>query len=276
MFVKTPINDITAALTKVEKVVLATNNAADEEYFLYHKKRFRRMAESLLKAVPIGAKILDIGSHFLHSSMLLTELGYKVFAVDVDAFWKVDFVMSRMSEFKIEGILENNLESFECVATTENEYDVVLFTEIFEHITFNPISFWKKSYKALKPNGLIYLTTPNSLALPSLIRAFRNLILLKGIGITVPEIFTAVTYGHHWKEYSRSEIRQYFKLLSNDFEVNSSFFAYHKETGNSIRTKAWNGITMIGHWTYFFSPSIESIIRVRKKDGFKVESPEYH
>jgi hypothetical protein len=27
------------------------------------------------------------------------------------------------------------------------------------------------------------------------------------------------TYGHHWKEYSAAEMRTYFSLLSDDFQV---------------------------------------------------------
>tara|TARA_A100000171_G_scaffold45430_1_gene49139 strand:+ start:9784 stop:10617 length:834 start_codon:yes stop_codon:yes gene_type:complete len=270
-------NEITNAIAKVEGEVIAANNPKDLEYFLYHEKRFERMAQSIVKSVPRGGKILDIGSHYLHSSMVLTQLGYKVFAVDVSAFWEIDFIKARMADFDIEGIPENDLESFESVAEMPNTYDVVLFTEILEHITFNPVNFWRKVYGTLRDNGLIYLSTPNSLALPSLLRSSRNLLMLRGVGIKVSDIFSHVTYGHHWKEFSRTEIKTYFGMLSDDFDVCTNFFIFHKRVaGKGVRDWLWQSLIFIGHWLYYFSPTIEAIIKVNKGKGFKIDSPGYH
>ncbi len=271
------VNEIANAIAKVKKEVVATNNPKDLEYFQYHEKRFERMAHSIVKTVPRGRKILDIGSHYLHSSMVLTQLGYKVFAVDVSAFWEIDFIKTRMTDFDIQGIPENDLESFQCVAEMPDMYDVVLFTEILEHITFNPINFWREVYKTLKNDGVIYLTTPNSLALPSLLRSSRNLVLLKGVGIKVSDIFSQVTYGHHWKEFSRTEIKEYFSMLSEDFDVRTCFFIFHKRVaGGGIRDWLWQSLIFVGRALYYFSPTIEAVIKVNKNMGFKIDPPDYH
>lgn len=269
-------NEIAIAIAKVKEVVLAANVSKDLEYFSYHEKRFERMAYSIVKTVPKGSKVLDIGSHYLHSAMLLTELGYEVFAVDVSAFWEIEFIKTRMVDFNIQGIPENDLESFKCVAEMPSMYDVVLFTEILEHITFNPVNFWTRVYETLKHNGLIYLTTPNSLALPSLLRSSRNLLLLRGVGIKVADIFGHVTYGHHWKEFSRSEIKTYFKMLSEDFEVRTYFFNYHKREVEGIRDWMWQSLMVIGSYLHYFSPDIEAIVSVNKNKGFKISAPDYY
>lgn len=269
------IEDIDRALAEVESEVLKLNNPKDIDYFRYHEKRFYRMAKSLVEQLPKGSKVLDIGSHFLHPSMILRTLGYEVHAVDVPVFFEMDFIRERRERFQIQGICESNLETFQSVNEIENEFDGILFTEILEHITFNPVSFWKQVYQVLKPEAMIYLTTPNSLALPSILRAFMNLVLLRGIGIKVSEILRYETYGHHWKEYSRSEIRNYFQAMSDDFMVRTGFFSYHQGFGNSLRDRFWFGLARIGLYTRVFAPNLESIIKVSKGQGFKMKSPEY-
>jgi 2-polyprenyl-6-hydroxyphenyl methylase/3-demethylubiquinone-9 3-methyltransferase len=40
----------------------------------------------------------------------------------------------------------------------------------------------------------------------------------------VDEILTTPTHGHHWKEYSLSELARYFRLLSPDFVVRRALY----------------------------------------------------
>lgn len=267
---------LTKALSRVKEEVVETNNSKELEYYQYHEKRFERMGRSILKKMPNGGRILDIGSHYLHSSMILTELGYEVYAVDVSEFWEISFIQKRMEKYSIEGIAENNLETFGCVDSMPGYFDGILFTEILEHITFNPIIFWNQVYKTIKKDGLIYLTTPNSFALPSLIRSFKNLISFRGIGIKVQDIFDHVTYGHHWKEYSRSEVKEYFHLLSNDFKVESRYFSFHKRTKGSFRDSIWQSLILLGSKLYFFAPTIEVFVLVNKGRGIEKSSPKYY
>jgi len=44
-------------------------------------------------------------------------------------------------------------------------FDVVVFTEILEYITFNPVAFWRRLYELLRIGGMVYITTPNALTL---------------------------------------------------------------------------------------------------------------
>ena len=269
------IEEIDQVFREVEHEVLQLNNAKDIDYYSYHEKRFYRMAKSLAAVLPRGAKVLDIGSHFLHPAMILTKMGYKVYAVDVPVFQEMDFVVDRCSRYQVEAIFESDMASFESIKERKDEFDAVLFTEILEHITFNPVLFWNRVYDAVKPTCFMYLSTPNSLALPSLIRAFFRLVTLKGIGLKVDEIHITETYGHHWKEYSRYEIKKYFQSLSDDFEVTTKYFSFHKGFGSSLRDKLWFGLARLGLYTRVFAPCLESVVKVNKQHGFKMKPPKY-
>lgn len=113
-----------------------------------------------------------------------------------------------------------NLErSRELETLADNAFDIVLFTEIIEHITFNPVDFWKQIYRVLTPGGRIVVTTPNYYSAKS--RAWGAWLFPRGMGggITVDEVLGFHTYAHHWREFSEAEMVRYFELLSPDFNV---------------------------------------------------------
>ncbi|MES3016258.1 MAG: hypothetical protein V4721_00705 [Bacteroidota bacterium] len=270
------INDeIAHALKEVEAVVKAAGNVADYQYFSFHKERYFRMARSMVSLIPKGAAILNIGSHYLHTSLLFKFLGYEVHSMDVEVFWDLNFVNERAKTFELIKIVDNDLENFSSHDGINDKYKAIMFAEILEHITFNPVSFWKKIYAITQPGGVIYISTPNSLNLYNVVRTVARIITFRGVGIPIKSIFSNVTYGHHWKEYSASEIRKYFSLLSDDFKVSTSFYHYRVADYNGVFLAMFSIISAIGNITYFLSDEIEAIVTVNKTSNWKIESPEY-
>lgn len=268
---------ISQAIAKVQKDVEQRGNLQDKQYFEYHQSRYKRLLFTIERQDLPGKRVLEIGSHYLQTSALLREFGYEVFSVDVKVFWDMDFVEERRKEFGINKVLENNLQEFESLNALGMTFDLVIFTEIMEHITFNPIRFWNQVYNHLVTNGVIYVSTPNSLALPNIIRSFYNLITLKGIGIKTKDIFSYVTYGHHWKEYSKYEIKKYFSALSDDFEIEVNYYQYSTTVGLDFRTRVWYSLKKLGALMFVFSPELEAIVTKKEgSNGFKLNSPEYY
>lgn len=262
------------ALDKVAIIVSASNNTEDINYFNFHQKRYQRMAEQL-GTFNNGASVLNIGSHYLHTTLLFQFLGFEVDSIEVTEFWEVDFVKNRAKEFKITAIVENHLETLRSLQQVENKYDLILFTEILEHITFNPIHFWKQIYRISKPEGCIYISTPNAFCLPNMVRSIVRLITLRGIGIPVNEIFANVTYGHHWKEYSGSEIKRYFHRLSDDFSVTIHKYHYRHHYANSLIGLSNKIFAAIGNLSSIFADDLEAIVHIQKTGNWKLESPNY-
>ena len=265
--------------TILEQEVLnsPTTSLKEREYFTFHQKRFLRFDRFLERLTVPEAKnfkVLEIGSHYLHTSILLASRGFQIDAMDVGEFWNLDFVKSRGERFGLNPIIENDLSRMGTFQSVENEYDLVVFTEIMEHITFNPIPFWKTIYQILKPGGMIYISTPNAFALPNYIRNLKNTLLMKSIGITVPEIFSKVTYGHHWKEYSAKEIETYFQALSSDFEIEINPYHYQSFELKSPYL-AYKVLSRIGNKTKTFAADLEVIVRLKEKSHWSIEEPEY-
>ncbi len=268
---------VETAIEEVGKLVADRGIDGDIEYFNYHKNRYRRMATTLMKHSPEGSKILEIGSHYLHSSMILKKLGYQVDGMDVSEFWSLDFVAERGDTFAISPIINDDLQQLASVGLEEESYDLILFTEILEHITFNPITFWQEIYRLLKPGGLIYVSTPNALSAQGVMRAVKNLISFKGIGNSLEMIFSQVTYGHHWKEYSYRELKRYFQMLSDEFQTSVALYSYQPFDKSTLQHFFWSVIRNIGNWTYVFSSDLEAVITLNKKSkaSWKMQSPQY-
>lgn len=266
---------IEAALYQVEEIVKTAGNAQDMEYFRFHRKRFARMASTILERATPGALILDIGSHYLHSSLLLQFLGFRVHAMDVGVFTELTLVQDRITQYQITSILEDDLTTLSAIKDKADEYDIILFTEILEHITFNPIEFWKHIYRLLKHKGFIYITTPNSLTIYNIVRTLKNLLLLKGVGINLTMIFSNVTYGHHWKEYSASEIKQYFAHLSTGFKVTIHTYRYKYFAASNFRGQLRNLFYNLGNLFPFFSDELEAVVELDKSKPWTAISPKY-
>lgn len=267
--------EVKNALEKVYTIVLEKGDTSDIAYFNYHRARYFRMAISLKNANPTkGLSVLNMGSHYLHVSLLFEFLGYKVDSMDVSEFWQIDFIKSRAELFQVTPIIDDNFQTLESMKGIANKYDIILFTEILEHITFNPIIFWQKIYGIVKTDGLIYISTPNSMSLSNIVKSITRIITFRGIGIPVNEIFNNVTYGHHWKEYSSSEIKRYFNKLSDDFEVTTKTYFY-----KSIKMVGLNsGLTAILNYIgnkIGLCDDIEAIVKVKKSGSWKLTSPKY-
>ena len=97
---------------------------------------------------------------------------------------------------------------------------------------------------------------------------------LKSIGITVDDIFSKVTYGHHWKEYSAKEIKKYFKTLSPDFEVEVNPYNY-KDYDLKPPYLMFKFLSKLGNMTKIFADDLEVIVSLKDKNKWGIEEPEY-
>ncbi len=267
--------EIVKALAQVAEIVKADGDENDINYFEFHKDRYLKMAKTLYKgesATP--SLVLNMGSHYLHATLLFKFLGYEVHSMDVSEFWNLEFVKRRAEKYALPKIVDDNFETLKSIAGATDEYDIVLFTEILEHITFNPIQFWHKIYHRLKSNGLIYISTPNSMCLLNMVRSIVRILTFRGIGIPVNEIFKTVTYGHHWKEYSSSEIKRYFNKMSDDFQVSVHQYHYKKIAINNLSSAMAVFFNFIGNLIYL-SDEIEAVVKIEKKESWKLEPPNY-
>jgi 2-polyprenyl-6-hydroxyphenyl methylase/3-demethylubiquinone-9 3-methyltransferase len=173
------------------------------DYLKAHINRILMTRSPLLEQWEIerGNRILDIGAHWLHNAICYAISGFDVTASDLAV---------------------NNTLSYPAVISLAKNYGI-LFAEILEHITFNPIKMWSALYRLLRPGGRIILTTPNY-HVAAFLEDATNLLRGKSCGISISTLLEINTFGPHWKEYSATDIREYFERLSPDFRINRLLF----------------------------------------------------
>ncbi|MBY0552786.1 MAG: methyltransferase domain-containing protein [Candidatus Obscuribacterales bacterium] len=121
--------------------------------YAYHN-RLRHTLEMISSVLPPGGRVLDVAAAQGNFSLLLAEAGYDVTWNDLRAEL-VDYVKLKYSHGKIQFLPGNVFE-----LSIQKPYDLVLITEIIEHVA-HPDEFLAKVATLLKPGGLIVMTTPN-------------------------------------------------------------------------------------------------------------------
>lgn len=214
--------------------IFARHGCPAGKYLRKGYRRFLATRRLLMEAAAVsapGPRMLDVGAHCLHQSVLYAMDGFRVTAADMTSVIGNPAVRAVAGEFGIRLIEYADLSvPLELDELPADSFDIILFAEILEHITFNPVAMWKSLYRLLSPGGLVVVTTPNYFGRRGgrFAKDMLNVLLLRGAGPSVRDILEVNTYGHHWRLYSARDIREYFRVLSPDFSVRR---VAHFETG---------------------------------------------
>ena len=204
----------------------APHGGTDAGYLRHHFARFCA-TKALVEAAwqRPGARVLDVGAHWLHQSLLFALDGYRVTAADLPVTIEAANVvaLARAHAIRLVGVADLGArESLR--ALPDDAFDLVILGEVLEHLAFNPVALWREIYRVLAAGGRIVVTTPNYYALTRRHLARARTWTGGGGGIGVDEILETPTHGHHWKEYSRRELMRYFARLSPDFVLHRALY----------------------------------------------------
>jgi GT2 family glycosyltransferase/SAM-dependent methyltransferase len=108
----------------------------------------------------------------------------------------------------------------------DDHFDVVLFCEIIEHLTSDPLVALHEIKRVLKPEGVLVLTTPNVNRLENVAK------MIEGVNIYDPYSGYGA-YGRHNREYNKSELRQLLTYLGFDVDYLESADVQDRMAGRS-------------------------------------------
>src|SRR5947209_1382210 len=122
--------------------------------------------ESLLRTdFPPPARVVELGSAPGDQIAHLARLGYECTSVDIgeasDEWGSGE--SGRMSRLLLDAGVQDiywNLEQFP-YPLPDAHFDAVVMTEVYEHLRDYPVRSLHEVRRILKPNGRLYLTTPN-------------------------------------------------------------------------------------------------------------------
>lgn len=180
-------------------------------YYQQHAVRFLKTLHLLETAFTrrTRLRILEIGAapYFL-TAYLIDQWGWDIVPVSVKAgaFPGVsDRIMSRRI---LLGVEEHTIEIAVSVFNVERDsfpfdagtFDGILCLETIEHLGYSPSHMLAECHRVLKPDGILVITTPNSLNLLDTVRLLLNRTIAmpySGYGF----------YGRHQREFTAEELR---------------------------------------------------------------------
>jgi predicted SAM-dependent methyltransferase len=191
------------------------------KYIHKHSNRFLFTAK-MLPPLKAGAKILEIGGRpYCFSTLVMEHASCEVTTIDLPV---KQFLGEPFNIHKRDVVIPNSrtgkkyrIASWACNAEKdtypfENEtFDVVVCTEVLEHLLIAPSHVFKESWRVLKNGGSMLVSTVNSLHYKRMAYLILNKNIDDGYSAQGP-------YGRHNKNFTREELVHLAK--SNNFRVN--------------------------------------------------------
>ena len=148
-------------------------------------------------------KILDVGCNPPFLSATLARMDFEVIGIDSNptSFTKT------ISEFDL-NVQECNIET-QKLPFSDNSFDCIVFTEVFEHLRIDPVFTVSELYRVLKRDGTLLFSTPN---LYSLLGIFNFLFKGKAYVCATNSIYDEFIqvektgFFGHIREYTSQEI----------------------------------------------------------------------
>lgn len=165
-------------------------------YLVFHKDRFFTMLKELFK-IKKNKNILDIGTSDFTILLRLLLRDSEIYTIDKTENWK-NIVSNYKIRFKKTDLTKD------IIPYKDNYFDLVILSEVIEHLSTNPKIIFEKIYRILRKNGILIVTTPNFATLRNRIKLFFG----KNIQQTIP---IEKSKSYHFKEYTKKEIEEMLK-----------------------------------------------------------------
>jgi SAM-dependent methyltransferase len=131
------------------------------EYAEFQARRYPSIVRFLADSPPRpGTKTLDLGGGI--GSLAVALHGAFDGAYEVADFLPpTDSVRAAQVAHGVRASYRCDLTARPALATIPEDYDLILFVEVLEHLLVNPLVLFREIRTHLKPGGRLFLTTPN-------------------------------------------------------------------------------------------------------------------
>lgn len=205
----TASNEAVAEIEKGAEQVLG--NSANKEllkYLQYHSQRLALDYEWLMASTDPSSKILEIGGFpfFLTCAVLKQRRDLHV----VDKLTDEALLFTQALDSEVVGC---DIET-ERLPFPDNTFDEVLLNEVFEHLRIDPIHTTEEIRRVLRPNGRLWLSTPNLRSLKGIVNFLYKSeswsVVGEGVHAQYKQLRDSGCMGHV-REYTAKEVTDFLR-----------------------------------------------------------------
>jgi SAM-dependent methyltransferase len=189
--------------------------------------------ESLLVAdFPPPARVVELGAAPGDQIARLADLGYEATSVDIgvasDAWGHAE--EGRMDQLLAASGVRSVTWNLEEVPypLEDSSYDIVMMTEVYEHLRDYPIRSLEEVWRILRPGGRLYFTTPNAAYLVNRVRCLAG----RSISSSLPDWIGGIPHARHAREYTFSEVHELVETVGLRV-VSSSSRHFYLDSGRT-------------------------------------------
>lgn len=147
----------------------------DSEHVNNYLRESRKRFELIINTVKNyhynqGAKILEVGAAYGVSLICLKSFYHNLFATDIEESIGTYGIALKNANIPL---LPWNIYDEVCPFDGQ-KFDVIIVSEVIEHLQLSINAVVNKLAYLLNPNGIIILTTPNLYCLPNLVRILQG------------------------------------------------------------------------------------------------------
>jgi 2-polyprenyl-3-methyl-5-hydroxy-6-metoxy-1,4-benzoquinol methylase len=210
------------------------------------------------------SRVLEISSFLGVIDIALAKMGFDVYTYDIPEFQNNTQLKKLYSEYNVHhsfGYIKDIWKTG--LPYPDNHFDAVIFSEVIEHLNMNPLPVLQEINRILKPDGILYITTPNQVNL------FNRIIILLG-GSIRNSISTSKTQidqsqkticGIHWREYTLKELVEILEITG--FSIKKYSFSNNTKKNTSLL------IDICDFFNLFFPSFNNSITVIGKKEEYR-------
>ena len=226
-------------------------------YELIHEYRLALLKKTLLDlAGNNNPKVLDVGC-------------YPPFIFDFcqQQGWETHGVASQHEQVVDDTVQQLNIES-DRFPWPDAYFDLIVFTEVIEHLPHSPVTPLREMARVLKPGGRVIITTPNA------VKLHHRLKLLFGYSVSFPiDQLVSVSphdgslYHLHHREYTLAEL-QTVVTLAGLRVVTASHVCLYPPTRTKVahESNVTKSIKWLGYFAQQLVPSFrDSLVVIAEK-----------
>lgn len=149
--------DLESVLARVQDDIAANGPGSYYPIYRCDEMRFWSHIPAWIAALPAGIRVLDVGTAYGTLALFARRvLDAEVIALDALSLYHPKTLFER------EGIAHIVRDVERDSIADLGHFDLIIFTEVLEHLNFQPLPTLTKLFDALIPGGLLVLSTPDA------------------------------------------------------------------------------------------------------------------